>query len=142
MKTRITNATEAPADAATAKAMLRSSYLQTEGYAPALNLLEVLIAAYPEAQRQTAENGEPGGTDWQRLAWAMAIDFVPAFQPGRAPGRPASGKDGLVEAVERLVASGEASSITHACNMLEHRAAFPEIVDVRKAYYRRKKPSP
>ncbi|MDM7943389.1 MAG: hypothetical protein QUV35_12240 [Hydrogenophaga sp.] len=142
MKTRVNNATEAPTDPTAAKAMLRSSYLQTEGYAPALNLLDVLIAAYPEAQRP-AEDGEPGGTDWQLLAWQLAMDFVPAFQEGGAPGRPASGKDGLVEAVEGLIASGKASSITQACNILERRAAFPEIEDVRQAYYReRRKKNP
>ena len=71
---------------AKAKELLRNKYMQTEPYAPGLNLLEVLLAAYPQAQRPTSADGYPGGTDWQALAWAMAIDFVPAFQPGGAPG--------------------------------------------------------
>lgn len=124
---------------AEAKAMLRNRYLQTEACAPALNLLEVLLAAYPEAQRPPEPDGDPGGTDWQRLAWALAIDFVPAFQPGGAPGRPVARKDGLVQTVDRIMATGEATSITHACNIVERSKLFPEITDVRKAYYRRKK---
>lgn len=137
--TRIDSGTAAPSSPAEAKAMLRNRHLQTEAYAPALNLLEVLLAAYPEAQRPDGQDGAPGGTDWQRLAWALAMDFVPAFQPGGAPGRPVTKQDGLVDAVDRLLATGEASSITHACNIVERRKLFPEITDVRKAYYRRKK---
>lgn len=137
--TRIDNSTVAPPSPAEAKAMLRNRHLQTEAYAPGLNLLEVLLAAYPEAQLPDSTDGEPGGPDWQRLAWALAMDFVPGFQPGGTPGRPVAQKDGLVDAVEHLLASGEASSITHACNIIERRALFPEITDVRKAYYRRKK---
>jgi hypothetical protein len=136
--TRIDNDTGIPPSPTEAKAMLRNRHLQTEAYAPGLNLLDVLLAAYPEAELPVGPDGEPGGTDWQRLAWALAIDFVPAFQAGGAPGRPVARKDGLVEAVDRIMATGEASSITHACNIVERRKLFPEITDVRKAYYRRK----
>lgn len=139
MKRRITNETDAPVDAQAAKGLLRNKYLQTEANAPGLNLLEVLVAAYPQAQLPTGADGGPGGTDWQALAWALAIDFVPAFQAGGAPGRPEASKDGLVEAVQALLTTGEATSITHACNIVERRKLFPEISDTRKAYYRRRK---
>ena len=122
--------------------MLRTKFLQTEpGYAPALNLLEVLLAAYPEAERPVSPDGEPGGTDWQMLAWRLALDFVPAFQPGKAQGRPPATKDGLTEKVDQLVSSGEAKSLTHAFQIIDRRRLFPEIADARSAYYRRRKPS-
>jgi hypothetical protein len=139
MKSRITNTTHAPLDAAEAKKLLRNKYMQTEAYAPGLNLLEVLLAAYPQAQRPTSADGCTGGTDWQALAWAMAIDFVPAFQPGGAPGRPVAKKDGLVAAVEDLLRTKVARSVVLACKIIERRKLFPEITDVRKAYYRRRK---
>ena len=138
MNNRVTNQTVI-VEADQAKAMLRNKHLQTDSMWPGLNVLEVLLAAYPEAQLSGDSDGTPGGTNWQTLAWALANDFVPAFQPGGTPGRPVAKKDGLVAAVEALLASHEASNVTHACNIIERRNLFPEITDVRKAYYRRRK---
>lgn len=135
---RVTNDTDI-VDRETARKMLRNKYLQTEDYWPGLNLLEVLLAAYPETELPPFPDGEPGGTDWKKLAWALAMDFVPAFQPGGAPGRPAARQDGLIAAVEHLIDTGVATNITHACNIVDSRQLFPEITDVRKAYYRRRK---
>ncbi|MBL8329336.1 MAG: hypothetical protein JNJ71_10825 [Rubrivivax sp.] len=137
---RITNETGGPADPVEAKRLLRTRHLQTHPtVAPGMELLDVLLSAHPEAQLPPSDDGEPGGTDWQRLAWALAMDFVPAFQPGKAQGRPPARKDGLVEAVERLIRSGEARTVTHACSIIDRRRMFPEITSARTAYYRRRK---
>lgn len=133
---RITNEQFNVTDPNQAKSLLRTRHLQTDTVAPGLPLLDALVAAYPESQRPDADGVLE--TDWQDLAWRLAMDYVPAFQSGKAQGRPTARKDGLVAAVEALLANGEASSITHACNILEVRKVFPEITSVRRAYYRRK----
>jgi len=136
---RITNDTHVPISADEAKALLRTSYVQTGDVAPAMDLLLVLLAAYPEAINPPGEDGEPPSPDWQRLAWQLALDFVPGFQEGKAQGRPAALDDGLVECVKELMDSKVAKSINQSCRIIERRGLFPGIKDIRTAYYRRLK---
>ena len=124
-------------DSEEARQLLRTKHLPSLAWPMEEDLVEILVTAYPEASTMDA-HGE-SVPDWKALALAVARDFVPAFQPGEAQGRPPAVKDGLVSAVDDLMASGEAKSIVHACNMLGHRGEFPDIGDIRKAYYRRKK---
>lgn len=123
-----------------ARQLLRTKHLPDGKWPMGDDLVDVLVSAYPEASAKD-EQGKLV-TDWKALALAVARDFVPAFQPGAAQGRPQVAQDGVVEAVDNLIAAGEAKSITHACNIVERRGLFPDIADIRKAYYRRKKLSP
>jgi hypothetical protein len=136
---RITNDTHIPTDPDEAKALLRTSYVQTGDVAPALDLLLLLWAAYPEAINPPGEDGEPPSPNWQMIAWQLAMDFVPGFQEGKAQGRPAALDDGLVECVKELMDSKVAKSINHSCRIIERRGLFPGIKDIRTAYYRRLK---
>ena len=72
------------------------------------------------------------------IALGLAGDFVPAFQRGKAQGRPPARKDGLVEAVDRLVETGEAGNLKHAFGIVDQRGLFPGVSDAKSAYYRRK----
>lgn len=124
-------------DSTQAKKLLKTSQLGEDGLLPWHEAKEVLYQAYPDCVNVDID-GERR-VNHRRLLDAVLADWVQAFKEGKAQGRPTARKDGLVERVDALVKSGEAKSIVHACRILERRKDFPELTDVRKAYYRRKK---
>lgn len=126
---------------AEAKELLRVKCLLDAGEVyPGMELFGVLLAAYPEAEMPAAEDGEPGGTDWQKLAWLLAIDFVPAFEGALPPGRPTKNKvSGIVAHIDEMVKTGRAKTKSHAFSIAERAGTFPGISDVRRAYYRERK---
>ena len=120
-----------------ALALLRTRYVDEDGIAPLREAKEVLYAAFPQAVK-TDETGVRR-VNLRRLLDEVLLEFVPAFQPGKAQGRPPARQDDLVAKVEQLVDSGEAKSKAHAFQIIDRRRLFPEIADARSAYYRRKK---
>jgi hypothetical protein len=117
--------------------LLRTRHVDEDGIQPLREAKEALYAAFPAAVR-TDESGARR-VNLRRLLDEVLLEFVPAFQPGKAQGRPAARTDGLVACVERLVRSGEAKTITHACAIIDRRGLAPGIADARAAYYRRRK---
>ena len=122
---------------AQAMALLRVSHLEDEGLTPGLEAFEVLLKAYPGSSG-TDTAGERV-IHWQILLNHVLMDFVPAFRPGLAQGRPAGRPKGVVAAVQRLRASGEAKNIVHACNIIDRRKLVDGVTDSRTAYYRERR---
>jgi len=117
--------------------LLRTRYVDEDGIAPLHEAKQVLYAAFPDAVR--VDDSGARRVNLRRLLDEVLLEFVPAFQPGKAQGRPPARKDDLVARIEALVSSGEAKSITHACAIADRRKLFPGVTDARTAYYRRKK---
>lgn len=139
MSKRISNGCVAPISKAEAMKLLRTKCLpDKEGLMPGMELLETLMAAYPDARLPSHNADEPSAIDWQMLAWQLAIDFVPAFKEGKRQGRTAVSKPEIVSTINRMVKSGEAKNITQACGRAERLKMFPELTEVRRAYYRAK----
>lgn len=116
------------------------SIMSPDGSSPGLELLDILLMAYPECVSEDFVNeyGEyDPKIDYRRLVMKIGHDFIPAFKDGGEPGRPNSNHLGLVEAVDNLIAERKAAgyviSIQAACDILS-RARFPGAN--RQAYYR------
>ena len=118
------------------------SILSTDESTP-LELLDVLLKAYPECVNENYVNdyGEYAPQiDYHRLILKIGHDFIPAFKSGSEPGRPKSKHPGLVEVVDNLIAERKAAGyvigVQAACDILT-RASFPGAN--RQAYYRERK---
>ncbi len=117
--------------------LLRTRYVDEEGIAPLREAKEVPYAAFPDAVR--VDNSGARRVNLRRLLDEVLLEFVPAFQPGKAQGRPPARKDNLVAQIDEMVRSGKARSIIHACRLADKDELFEGITDTRTAYYRRKK---
>jgi hypothetical protein len=102
-----------------------------------LELLEILPIAFPDCIRG---DGEDYHIDYFSLLLSVAHEFIPAFEVGKAQGRPIKNTTSLVKAVTELIADkkmqGRTISISAACGILARRT-FPGAN--RQAYYRERR---
>jgi hypothetical protein len=117
--------------------LLRTKHLGENGLLPLYEAREVLFSAFPQCW--TLDDQGERRVHYRQLLSAVLQEFVPAFQEGKLQGRPKLEDSGIVQRVTELMGTGEARSVKHACSILEQRRVFPEVQDVRSAYYREKR---
>jgi hypothetical protein len=117
--------------------LLRTKHLGEDGILPMHEAKQVLYQAFPDCIALQDDGRRT--VRYRLLLEAVLAEFVPAFQEGGSQGRPVARKSGLVDKVDELMKSSEARSLKHALGLIESRRLFPDLMDVRSAYYREKK---
>lgn len=124
-------------DVAEALKLLRVTHVGEDGVLPFFEAREVLYAAFPHCISLDS-NGERR-VNHRMLLDSVLLEFVPAYQTGKAQGRPSKKSTDLHSIVERQKSAGAATTIKAAIYNAVKEGQLPDQPSSRSTYYRDKK---